>query len=100
MHDGLIYAADLSGFLHCIDEKTGKPYWVHDTLAAVWGSPTVIGDKVFLGDEDGDIVVLKTGKKMEVVFETNMENSVYTGPVASDGVLYLASRTTLYAIGK
>src|SRR5258705_6478528 len=32
--EGLLYYADFSGFLHCLDVKTGKPYWVHDMLAA------------------------------------------------------------------
>ena len=96
--DGLLYISDLSGFLHCLDEKTGKPYWVYDMLAAVWGSPTVIDGKGFLGDEDGDVVVLEHGKKMKVISETNMDNSVYTTPVAVDGVLYIANRTTLFAI--
>ena len=31
----------------------------HDMLASVWGSPMIIGDKVYLGDEDGDVVVLE-----------------------------------------
>ena len=67
-------------------------------LAAVWGSPTVIDGKVYLGDEDGDVVILEHGPKMKVLFETNMNNSVYTTPVAVDGVLYIANRTALYAI--
>ena len=47
--DGILYYADFSGFLHALDAKTGKPYWTHDMLAAVWASPVVIGDKVYLG---------------------------------------------------
>jgi len=98
--DGLVYAVDLSGFLQCIDQETGKSYWTHDMLAAVWGSPTWIDGHVYLGDEDGDVVVLKAGKKLEVVSELNMDNSVYSTPVASDGVLYIANRTHLFAIAE
>ena len=29
--DGLLYAVDLPGHVHCLDVKTGKPYWVYDT---------------------------------------------------------------------
>ena len=39
LKDGLLYYSDFSGFLHCLDAATGKEYWVHDMLAAVWGSP-------------------------------------------------------------
>ena len=65
--DGLIYLADFSGFLHCLDAKTGKPYWTHDMFAAIWGSPMIIDDKVYLGDEDGDVAVLEHGKTFKRV---------------------------------
>jgi outer membrane protein assembly factor BamB len=97
--DGLLYASDLSGFLYCIDEKTGKVNWKHDTFAAIWGSPYVVDGKVFLGDEDGEVVVLKHGTKMDEIATNDLRNSVYTTPVASDGVLYIVNRRTLFAIG-
>src|SRR5690606_21277128 len=37
--DDLIYAADYTGLLHCIDALTGKKYWEYDTLGHIWGSP-------------------------------------------------------------
>jgi outer membrane protein assembly factor BamB len=98
--DGILYAADLSGHLHALDAKTGEPYWMHDVFAAIWGSPFVADGKVYLGDEDGDVVVLKAGKKMEVLHEVNMGNSVYTTPVAKDGVLYINTRSKLFAIAE
>ena len=98
IHDGLLYAADLSGFLYCLDAKTGKHHWTYDTFAAVWGSPFVADGKVYLGDEDGDVVILKAGTKMEVLAEVNMGAAVYTTPVAQDGVLYILSRKELFAL--
>ena len=74
--DGLIYLADFSGFLHCLDLKTGKLYWTHDMFAAIWGSPMLIGDKVYLGDEDGDVAVIEHGKTFKLVSEQNMGSSV------------------------
>ncbi len=59
-------------FLHALDAKTGKPHWVYDMLAAVWGSPMVIGDKVYLGDEDGDVVVLQAGPQEKLIAEMNI----------------------------
>lgn len=96
--DGLVYAADLSGFLHCLDAKTGKPYWVHDTFAAIWGSPYVVDGKVMLGTEDGELLVFEHGKKKKLIATNNLENSVYTSPVASHGVLYVTNRKALFAI--
>ncbi|MBM3774668.1 MAG: pyrrolo-quinoline quinone [Acidobacteria bacterium] len=98
--DGLLYYADFSGFLHCLDVATGKPYWVHDMLAAVWGSPLVADGKVYLGDEDGDVVVLQHGKTKKVLAENNLGSSVYSTPVPANGALFIANRNQLYALAE
>jgi outer membrane protein assembly factor BamB len=100
IHDGLIYYPDFSGFLHCLDAKTGQPYWVHDMLAAVWGSPLVVDGKVYLGDEDGDVVVLQAGKEKKVLAEMNMGSSVYSTPVPANGVLFISNRNQLFALAE
>jgi outer membrane protein assembly factor BamB len=102
IHDGLLYAADLSGFVYCLDAKTGAHHWTYDTFAAIWGSPFVADGRVYIGDEDGDVAVLKAkaGDKPELLYEVNMGSAVYTTPVAKDGVLYIVSRNTLFAIAK
>jgi outer membrane protein assembly factor BamB len=96
--DGLIYLADFSGFLHCLDVKTGKPYWTHDMFAAIWGSPMIIDDKVYLGDEDGDVTVLQHGKELKVIAEQNMGSSVYATAVPANGKLFLMNRNQLWAL--
>ena len=98
IHDGIVYAADLSGFLYALDARTGAHYWKHDLLAAVWGSPFVADGRVYIGDEDGDIAILKAGKTKEVIAEPNIGVSVYSTPVASDGVLYVLGRNRLFAL--
>ena len=44
------------------------------------------------------MVVFKTGREKEVLFETNMISSVYTTPIAANGVLYITNRMMLFAI--
>jgi outer membrane protein assembly factor BamB len=100
VHNGMVYYADFSGFLHCVDAKTGKPYWVHDMLAAVWGSPMVIDGKVYLGDEDGDVVVLEAARQKKLLGEMNMGSSVYGTPVPANGALILMSRNQLWALAE
>jgi outer membrane protein assembly factor BamB len=100
VYDGMVFYADFSGFLHCVDAKTGKPYWVHDMLAAVWGSPMVIGGKVYLGDEDGDVAVLDAARQKKLIGEMNMGSSVYGTPVPANGALILMSRNQLWALAE
>jgi len=95
----LLFIADFSGLFHCVDAKNGKVYWTYDMLAAAWGSPLIVGDHVYIGDEDGDIVVFKvTNEKHDPIFEVNMLSSVYTTPVVANETLYIANKDHLFAI--
>ena len=98
IYNGILFYSDFSGFLHALDVKTGKPFWTHDMFAAIWGSPIVIGDKVYLGDEDGDVTVLNADRTMKVVAESNMGSSVYSTPVPANGALFIVNRNELFAI--
>jgi outer membrane protein assembly factor BamB len=100
LHEGILYYSDFSGFLHAIDAKTGQAYWTHDMLAAIWGSPIVINGNVYLGDEDGDVAVLKAGKEKKLVSEMNMGSSVYSTPVPANGALFLMNRNQLFALAE
>ena len=108
--DGNLYIADYSGLLHCLDAKTGKRNWVYDMLSASWSSPLIVEDKVYVGDEDGDIAIFRQSADPKIAMkdedgemkpfygEINMGNSVYTTPIVAGNVLYISNRTHLFAI--
>jgi len=98
--DGIVYEADFSGFLHALDAKTGQEYWNHDMFAAVWGSPLCVDGKVYLGDEDGDVVIMQEGKVKKVIAEINMGSSVYSSPVPAHGALFISNRNQLIALAE
>ncbi len=98
--DGIVYQADFSGFLHALDAKTGQVYWTHDLFAAVWGSPLLVDGKIYLGDEDGDVVIMQEGKTKKVISEINMGSSVYSTPVPAHGVLYISNSNQLIALAE
>jgi outer membrane protein assembly factor BamB len=100
IRNGLIYYPDFSGFLHCLDARTGEVHWVHDLFAAVWGSPLLADGKLYLGDEDGDVVILREGKALDVIDEINMGSSVYSTPVPANGVLFISTRNQLFALAE
>jgi outer membrane protein assembly factor BamB len=100
IHDGVLFAADVNGFLHCLDVETGKPYWTHDVLAGIWASPIVIDGKVYLGDTDGDVIVLEAAKTKQMLSEPTMDSGVYSTFVPANGTLFVATRNTLFALAK
>jgi outer membrane protein assembly factor BamB len=104
---GLLFVGDFSGFVHCLDAETGNPYWVHDMKAHMWGSTLLADGKVYVGDEDGDLVVLAATKEKNVLSRMSIDGReqdgpnlgapVYSTPVVANGVIYIASNTHLYA---
>ncbi|MBJ44969.1 MAG: serine/threonine protein kinase [Planctomycetaceae bacterium] len=97
--DGLLFISDFSGLFHCLDAQTGQVHWTYDMLAAAWGSPLIVDDKVYIGDEDGDVSIFNlTAEPHEPIAEVNMGNSVYSTPIVANGVLYISNKTHLFAI--
>ena len=104
---GLLFVGDFSGFVHCLDAETGKVYWVHDMKAHMWGSTLVADGKVYVGDEDGDLVVFAASKQKNILSKImvdqreqdgpNLGAPVYGTPIVANGVVYIQSNTHLYA---
>ncbi|MDZ4849794.1 MAG: PQQ-binding-like beta-propeller repeat protein [Pirellulaceae bacterium] len=94
----MLVLADFAGLVHCLDVKTGNAFWTYDMLAASWASALIVGDLIYVSDEDGDISIFKLAKEFEMVGEINMGSSVYTTPIVANDTLFIANRNRIYAI--
>jgi outer membrane protein assembly factor BamB len=100
VHDGLAYVSDEEGFLYCLDAKDGKKYWEHEMPGGVWGSPFWADGKIYLGTENGHMVVFAHGKQKKVLSQIDMGEGMSGPPVAANGVLFVATASKLYAVGR
>jgi outer membrane protein assembly factor BamB len=100
IHDGLLYATEVDGFLHCLDAKTGEKVWIEDLKDGTWCSPYYVDGKIFVGTESGDIHVFQAGRQAKELEKISMERSIQMPPVAANGVLYINRGDLLYAIAK
>ena len=99
--NNLLYISDFSGLFHCLDAKSGKVHFTYDMLAAAWGSPLIVEDHVYIGDEDGDVAIFDLDPTAnEPIAEINMGNSVYSTPIVANNVLYIANKTHIFAIAE
>ncbi|HJZ57818.1 MAG TPA: PQQ-binding-like beta-propeller repeat protein, partial [Gemmataceae bacterium] len=67
--DGVVYAAELQGFLHCLDARTGKRFWTYDTKSSIWGAPYYVDGKVLLATDNGDLFVFRHDPRPETIDE-------------------------------
>jgi outer membrane protein assembly factor BamB len=98
VHDGLVYAAELSSVLHCLDAKTGKKYWDFDMLTDTWCSPYYVDGKVYIGANNANLFIFRHGKELKDPEKIDLLESVQMPPVAANGVLYVSNGAKLFAI--
>jgi outer membrane protein assembly factor BamB len=115
VHDGLVYVAEERGYLHCLDQKTGQRYWMHDFRASVWASTYWVDGKIYLITQDGDAYIFIHGKERKYYYQgkphiptaeddkklepgVKMDDYVKSTPTVVDGVLYVLTQSKLYAI--
>lgn len=98
--DGLVYVADCSGKLHCVDAQTGKACWVHNVGGEIWASPLVADGRVYIGTRRGNFAVLAAGRQKQLLSAIRLEDPITATAVAANGRLYVATMTRLYALGK
>ncbi|MEQ1827411.1 MAG: PQQ-binding-like beta-propeller repeat protein [Pirellula sp.] len=96
--NNLLFIADFSGVLHCLDAKKGNAHWTFDMLAASWASPLIADNKVYIGDEDGDISIFELSATRNKIAEINLGSSLYTTPVAANESIFIANRNRVFAI--
>jgi len=95
----LIFITDAGRKVHCLEIKTGKPFWVHETDGEFWGSPMVADGKLFVGTRRGDFWIFEAEKEKKVLCRTQLGSPVSATPMAANNTLYLSTMRDLYAVG-
>lgn len=113
VQDGLVYIAEETGYLHCLDAKTGERCWDFDFKEGIWGSPYWVDGKVYIGTLAGDVFIFAAGKERkyysggqakawkeykEVQPVANLEDKIESTPIVVNGVLYIGTNAKLFAI--
>lgn len=96
--DDLIYVTDCAGLVHCVDLATGQPVWTHQLRKEIWGSVLVADGKVYVGSYGGDFSILAAGREKKELATIRLDGPMGSTPVAANGVLYVNSLNTLYAV--
>ncbi|MFO0999813.1 MAG: M56 family metallopeptidase [Planctomycetaceae bacterium] len=101
IHDGLLFIADFSGLLHCLDARTGDVEWTDDLWAATYSNCIVADGHVLISDEDGEVNIFKAARTKQSVFgdmPPSLGAPIYTTPAVVNGTLFIAAKNSLVAI--
>ena len=95
--EGLVYAADVAGRLHCLDADSGHCYWVQKTQGETWGGPLWADSKLYIGNKRA-FFVFAAGKEPKLLSRIRLGSPVFSTPVAANGTLFVASQNYLWAV--
>ncbi len=98
LYNGLIFVADCTGIIHCVDAETGRAYWTHDAKGDIWASTLVADGKVYVGTRRRDFWVLAASKEKKVISSIRLKDPIHGTATAANGVLYIATMKELYAL--
>ena len=102
VHGDHLYIASDNGLLSCYEARTGKQIYRERVGTGVsFSASPVIGDgKLYLGSEDGDMFVFRTGPRYELLAKIPFGEPLMATPAIADGTLYVRTVSKLYAIGQ
>ncbi len=63
-------------------------------------SPVAADGKIYLSNEDGEILVIAAGDKFTHIATNSMGELLMATPALSEGVMYVRSAQSLFAIGR
>jgi outer membrane protein assembly factor BamB len=102
-YKGILYVLANNGQFDAYDLKTGAEIY-RQRLSTIGNgfsaSPVAADDKIYLPNEDGDIIVVAAGPAFEQLAVNPMGELVMATPALSRGVMYVRTLRSLFAVGR
>jgi outer membrane protein assembly factor BamB len=93
-----LYLVSDNGIASCVDAKTGKVHWQERIGGNYSASPLYADGKIYCQSEEGTGVVLKVGKRFEVLSRNSLNERTLASYAASDGAFFIRTENHLYRI--
>lgn len=97
--DGLIYTVNTRNILMCIDAATGEEVWSTHVTSNFDSSPLYVNGNVWFFSVKGDVLVIKAGRKYEIVAENQMDSGIWATPAVLRNSIIIRTQNYLYNIG-
>jgi outer membrane protein assembly factor BamB len=100
---GILYVLNNNGVFDAYELATGNEIY-RERLPLVGSgfsaSPVAADGRIYLSNEDGDILVIAAGSSFAHVATNSMNEMLMATPALSEGVMYVRGASTLFAIGR
>jgi outer membrane protein assembly factor BamB len=103
IYRGLLYVLANNGTFDAYNLKTGDEIYRQrlPTVGSGFSASPVASDgKIYLSNEDGEILVIGAGEKFTHITTNSIGELLMATPALSEGVMYVRSSQSLFAIGR
>jgi outer membrane protein assembly factor BamB len=102
-YDGILYSLNNDGVFDAYDVTTGKEVYrqrLDPVGSGFSASPVAADGRLYLSNEDGDMLVIAAGRQFRLISTNRIGELLMATPALSDGVMYVRSSSSLFAIGQ
>ncbi|MCP4451290.1 MAG: PQQ-binding-like beta-propeller repeat protein, partial [Planctomycetes bacterium] len=96
----LVFTLMTSGLLMCYDVNDGKKQWEHDFDMEFQASPATAGNRLYLFEHTGKVIVLDVSRQFKELARSNLGEPIYASPAFVEGRIYIRSAKSLFCIGE
>jgi len=103
IYDGILYVLGNNGVFDAYDLASGQEIYrqrVPHLGSGFSASPVGADGKIYLSNEDGDMLVIAAGREFVHLATNPMGELLMATPALSEGIMYVRSVNSLFAIGK
>jgi outer membrane protein assembly factor BamB len=103
IYNGVLYVLANNGVLDAYKLATGDELYRQrlPTIGSGFSASPVAADgRIYLANEDGEMLVIAAGEKFEHLTTNSMGELLMATPALSEGVMYVRSAASLFAIGR
>ena len=103
IYNGILYVLANNGLFDAYNLKTGEEVYRQRLPLIGSGfsaSPVAADGKIYVANEDGEMLVIAAGQKFSHLATNSMGELLMATPALSEGVMYVRSSTSLFAVGR
>lgn len=98
-----LFVVKKGGLSSSFDAATGKTHWELARIKNIgdyYASPVAADGKIYVTGENGFVVVLEQGPKVNVLAKNDMGEPCLATPAIADGRIFIRTRETLFCISE
>jgi len=98
--DGLLFVCSDRGTVTCVRAATGEPVWEGRLQDNFYGSPILVGDRIYILSKKGVVHCFRAGEAFEELGKSDLGEGTFAPPAVAGGRMYVRTFARLLSLGK